>query len=51
MGYTAAPDVGGRFFDNADVTGLNFEAKRVPLPEFLDRIKAHLDDPRRQLST
>lgn len=45
VGYTAAPEVGGRFFYNADVTGLNFEAKRVDLTEFLGRLKGHLDDP------
>lgn len=43
--YTGAPGIGGRFFYNAEVTGLNFEAGRVPLGEFLDRIAAHLDDP------
>ena len=45
VGYTAAPEIGGRFFYNSDVTGLNFEAKRVPLTEFLQRIKASLDNP------
>ena len=45
VGYTGAPEIGGRFFYNADATGLNFEAARVALPEFLDRIAAHLDDP------
>jgi hypothetical protein len=44
VGYTGAPEIGGRFFYNADVTGLNFEAARVPLTEFLDRIEAHLGD-------
>jgi hypothetical protein len=42
VGYTGAPEIGGRFFYNADLTGLNFEAKRVPLAEFLDRIAAQL---------
>ena len=40
VGYTAEPDVGGRFFYNADVTGLNFEAKRVGFTEFLGRLKS-----------
>jgi hypothetical protein len=44
VGYTGAPEIGGRFFYNADVSGLNFEARRVPLPEFLNRIRSHLDD-------
>ena len=44
VGYTADPDVGGRFFYNADVTGLNFEAKRVGLTEFLGRLKTHLNE-------
>jgi hypothetical protein len=44
VGYTAPPEIDGRFFYNADMTGLNFEAKRVPLSDFLERIEAHLDD-------
>ena len=44
VGYTGAPEIGGRFFYDADVTGLNFEARRVPLTEFLRRIEAHLND-------
>jgi hypothetical protein len=43
--YTGAPEIGGRFFYNADVTGMNYEAARVALGEFLDRVAAHLDDP------
>src|SRR5690606_11675892 len=43
VGYTGAPETEGRFFYNADMSGLNFEAARVPLGEFLDRIGAHLD--------
>ena len=44
VGYSGAPEIGGRFFYNADATGLNFEARRVPLTEFLARIEAHLND-------
>jgi len=44
VGYTGAPEIGGRFFYNADLTGLNFEARRVPLTEFLRCIEAHLND-------
>ena len=36
VGYTGAPEIGGRFFYNEDLTGLNFHAARVPLGEFLD---------------
>jgi hypothetical protein len=44
VAYIGAPEIGGRFFYNDDVTGLNFEARRVPLTEFLRRIEAHLGD-------
>ena len=45
VGYTGSPEIGGRFFYNPEMTGLNFEAKRVPLKEFLARISEHLGDP------
>ena len=45
VGYTGAPEIGGRFFYNEDLTRLNFEAKRVPFAEFLGRMADHLDDP------
>jgi hypothetical protein len=45
VGYTGAPEIGGRFFYDAKMTDLNFEAKRVPLKEFLGRISEHLADP------
>jgi hypothetical protein len=44
VGYTGAPEIGGRYFYNADATGLNFEARRVPLNEILRQIEAHLND-------
>lgn len=45
VGYTGAPEIGGRYFYRADWSGLNFEARRVGLSAYLDRIAAHLDDP------
>ena len=45
VGYTGEPAIGGRFFYNAELTGLNFTGARVGLSEFLDRIAAHLADP------
>lgn len=44
VGYIGAPEIGGRFFYNSDLTGLNFEAARAPLGEFLDRIAASLEE-------
>jgi hypothetical protein len=45
VGYNGPSEIGGRFFYNADVTGLNFEARRVGLTDFLRRLEAHLDEP------
>jgi hypothetical protein len=42
--YAGAPGIGGRFFYDAEVRGLNYESGREPLSAFLDRIAAHLDD-------
>src|SRR5207237_8500835 len=44
VGFTGAPEIGGRFFYNEDITGLNFESRRLPLADFLRRIEAYLDD-------
>ncbi|AHE57317.1 cupin-like domain-containing protein [Sphingomonas sanxanigenens] len=38
--YTGAPEIGGRFFYDATLTGLNFTAARVKLGDVLDRIAA-----------
>jgi hypothetical protein len=45
VGYVGAPEIGGRFFYNDDLTRLNFEAKRVSFSAFLSRIAEHIDDP------
>lgn len=42
--FTGPPEIAGRFHYNADLTGLNFTAARVPLGQFLDTILAHLDE-------
>ncbi|WP_375271831.1 cupin-like domain-containing protein [Sphingomonas sp.] len=45
VGYTGAPEIGGRFFYRDDWSGLNFDAARVGLSEYLDRIAASLGEP------
>jgi hypothetical protein len=44
-GFTSAPDVKRRFFYSDDMASLNFEARRIALDEYLDRIRASRDDP------
>lgn len=44
VGYTGAPAIRGRFFYNADLSGLNFDAKRVSLSGFLDRVAECLQE-------
>lgn len=44
-GYTADSAAGGRFFYNADLTGMNFARERVGLSDYLARIRSHFDDP------
>jgi hypothetical protein len=43
--YSGAPEIGGRFFYDADLTALNFQGGRARLVDVLARIGAHLDDP------
>ncbi|CAN5379269.1 cupin-like domain-containing protein [soil metagenome] len=43
VGYTGAPEIKGRFGYDADVTRLNFQTERTPLPAFLKRIEQELD--------
>lgn len=40
--FYGAPEIGGRFFYNDDVTGLNFESRRSPLDEVLEAIREQL---------
>jgi len=43
-GYTAPPEVGGRYFYDNSLTRLNFQGERVQLDEYLARMLAHLGD-------
>jgi hypothetical protein len=45
-GYTAAPELAGRYFYDETATQLNFTRERVQLDEYLGRVRAHLNDPR-----
>jgi hypothetical protein len=40
LAYTGPPEIKGRFFYNADLTGLNFATERAALGDILDRISA-----------
>jgi hypothetical protein len=44
VAYSGPPDIGGRFFYRDDFSGLNFEAGRVFLSDFLNRIASHIGD-------
>ncbi|MFL6735277.1 MAG: cupin-like domain-containing protein [Sphingomicrobium sp.] len=44
VGYVGAPEIRGRYFYDAEMKGLNFEARRYALPEFLDRISGTFDE-------
>lgn len=44
--YYGAPEIGGRYFYNDDLSGLNFESRRAPLGEVLSALERHLEDHR-----
>lgn len=46
VSYTGAPEIGGRFFYDAAMRGLNFTASRLPFADVMQAIAAHLDDPK-----
>ena len=43
-GFTGAPEIGGRFAYDAEVTALNFVGERLPLGDFFGRIRAHIEE-------
>lgn len=43
VGYTAGPEVRGRYFYRDDLQTLNFDAQRVSLSAYLDLIAEHLE--------
>lgn len=45
VGYTGKPEIGGRYFYDDELRGMNFAAERVQLNTYLARVAAHLDDP------
>ena len=45
VGYTGQPEIKGRYFYNDQVDGLNFQAERVQLDVYLERMRARLGDP------
>ncbi len=45
VAFTGAPEIGGRFFYNADVTGFNFEGARTGLTDLLEAMRPLLGVP------
>ena len=43
--YLGSPEIRGRYFYNDDLSGLNFESRRLPLDEILGMLSQHLDEP------
>jgi hypothetical protein len=44
VAYVGEPEIGGRFFYDESLTGLNFRSERTRLSEMLDRLKAQLGE-------
>lgn len=42
--FVGPPEIKGRFFYNENLTGLNFETKRLPMDEVLESIRKHLNE-------
>jgi len=42
--YIGAPDVKGRYFYNADMSGFNFTKRNIPLPPTIDKLLSQMDD-------
>ncbi|MGU3391251.1 cupin-like domain-containing protein [Sphingomonas sp. M1A8_2b] len=41
VGFVGPPEIGGRFFYNTDLTGMNYTAGRAPLADYLARIRVN----------
>lgn len=42
--FVGRPEIGGRFFYDDTLSGLNFQRRAEPLSKFLDRLLNHIDD-------
>ena len=42
--YIGAPDVAGRYFYNADMSGFNFTKRNIPLPPTIDKLLSQLTE-------
>lgn len=46
LAFLGAPEIAGRYFYNADLSGFNYATVKAPLDQVLQELEKHKDDPR-----
>lgn len=46
LAFLGAPEIAGRYFYNADLSGFNYATVKAPLDQVLQQLEKHKDDPR-----